>query len=116
MSDYDNLGRPTDHSPAAIRARYDAASRHVDDLCARRERWTMRVPVDPGRDSDMVIANALEDIPRLLDMVGQIVKYCLPIIGSNPPGLYDTALADHAGRQTVAEAVMDIIEGTIDRG
>lgn len=72
MVDHDNIGRPTDHGPAAIRARFDAASQHVADLCSGKERWTLRIPAQPGWDSDLVIANALEDIPRLLDLLAEL--------------------------------------------
>lgn len=53
----------------AIMARYERASQHVIDLCDPRKpsvRWTMRVPAEPDRDSDLVIMDALKDIPVLL--------------------------------------------------
>lgn len=71
----DAAGRPTDHSPAAIRARYDAASDHVAALC-QGERWTMRIPAQPDRDTDLVISDSLDDIPRLLARVQAVRDRC----------------------------------------
>ncbi|HEY9476249.1 MAG TPA: hypothetical protein VIS06_20655 [Mycobacteriales bacterium] len=62
----DSLGRPTDHSPDAIHARYETACTEVSDLCRGIRQWSMSIPARPGRDSDLVITDALEDIPRLL--------------------------------------------------
>lgn len=55
---------------AAIRARHERAVQHVLDLNDPKKpsvRWTMRVPAEPDRDSDLVLLAALDDIPRLLD-------------------------------------------------
>src|SRR5687767_8263172 len=42
-----------------VLAKIDKALQHVFDLCAGREKWTMRVPVDEDRDSDTIICSAL---------------------------------------------------------
>ena len=47
-------------------AKIDKALQHVFDLAAGRERWTMRVPARPDEDSDIILAEALNDARRAL--------------------------------------------------
>jgi hypothetical protein len=49
----------------AIEKRADVAHRHVVKLCSGEERWTMRIPAQPDRDSDLVIGESLKDVPVL---------------------------------------------------
>ena len=54
-----------------LRERNERAQRHVIDLCDPRKpsvRWTMRVPAEPDRDSDLVLMAALEDGVALLSV------------------------------------------------
>lgn len=68
----DHLLRIVDrHDPDQMRARYDAASTAVDELCFGRRRWTMSVPVRVD-DHDIAISDALEDIPVLLDRIAAV--------------------------------------------
>ena len=53
-------------SLASIRSCVAAANQHVNDLCTGKARWTMRVPVDLERDSDVVISSALVSAEALL--------------------------------------------------
>lgn len=53
-------------SRETIRARVAAANAHVNDLCTGKARWTMRVPMDLERDSDVVIVSALDSVDALL--------------------------------------------------
>lgn len=48
---------PTPHDE--VIAKIDKALKHVYDLCQGKERWTMRVPADESRDSDLIISMAL---------------------------------------------------------
>jgi len=48
-------------NPDTARARIEKARDLVGKLCTREQRWTMSVPVDMKRDSDMVLGVALED-------------------------------------------------------
>lgn len=61
-----DVALPTDYSTPAVQARYDTALAEVHGLCDGSRRWTMRVPVQRDRDSDLVISDALEAIPHLL--------------------------------------------------
>lgn len=54
---------------AAIRERVEKAWTVVDDLCQGRREWVMSIPARPGHDPDLVISDALKDIPRLLAQV-----------------------------------------------
>lgn len=66
-------------SRETLRARLEAAERMVNDLCSGKERWTMRVPADPDRDSDLVISGALGAIHALLalsDAAEQDIERC----------------------------------------
>lgn len=56
----------TPEQRAGIEARQQAAWDEVTDLCSGKHRWTMRVPAEEDRDSDLVIGNALRDIHALL--------------------------------------------------
>lgn len=51
----------------AIKARIDKAHEHIGALCTGDARWTMHIPVDPTRDSDLILTEALCDAERLLD-------------------------------------------------
>lgn len=50
----------------AIRARAQKAHERVADLCSGKERWTMRVPANFERDSDLILTVALNDIDVLI--------------------------------------------------
>lgn len=47
-------------------AKIDKALQVVYDLCHGRQKWTMRVPAEPDRDPDLVIAGALRAARDLL--------------------------------------------------
>lgn len=44
----------------AARAALKTAHDHVADLCEGRTKWTMRIPADEQRDSDLVIGAGLD--------------------------------------------------------
>lgn len=69
MPTTDEGGPVTPSTEAAIRERYERATKMVADLCSGKERWTMRVPAEPLRDADLVISDALADIPVLLRLL-----------------------------------------------
>lgn len=50
----------------AIKERNDKAHKHIGDLCTGTVRWTMHIPVDPRRDSDIILTEALLDAERLI--------------------------------------------------
>jgi len=52
-------GLDDDPERLKVNALIEKAMQHVFDLCSGKERWTMRVPVDELRDSDIVIMSAL---------------------------------------------------------
>jgi hypothetical protein len=51
---------------SAVIAAIDKALQHVADLCTRKARWTMSVPVNEAEDSDCVIADALMGAKKAL--------------------------------------------------
>ena len=64
----------------AAKAQIEAARTKVGALCAG-ERWTMRVPAEPGRDHDLVLDAALEtglaliaEVERLRELNAQQVR------------------------------------------
>lgn len=58
----------------AVKARREKAYDEVVRLCSGRDRgtWRMSVPADEGRDSDLLIAAALDDIQPLLDRIEEL--------------------------------------------
>ena len=56
----------------AIEARNTAAHDHVVKLCRGEEDWTMRIPAQPDRDSDLVIDAALADVLALVAEVRRL--------------------------------------------
>lgn len=44
----------------------EKAEKHVHDLCDGSKKWTMRVPVDPDRDSDIIICDALAKARKII--------------------------------------------------
>ena len=61
----------TDRTPAEMRTDIDAANAEVNALCHGSRRWTMTVPAEPDRDSDLVIARALSDASALLAQLAE---------------------------------------------
>jgi hypothetical protein len=49
--------------------RYTVAIVEVEGLADGTRKWTMHIPAEPWRDSDLVLATALECIPKLADEV-----------------------------------------------
>lgn len=45
----------------------EKAQLHVFGLCDGTEKWTMRVPVDEGRDSDCIIMGALQMAKEVIE-------------------------------------------------
>lgn len=80
LNDPARFADPTTVQPAtpgqldldAIEARAEAARQHVYKLCSGEERWTLRVPAQPERDSDFLLDTALGDIPALLAEVRRL--------------------------------------------
>lgn len=70
-AEYTRLLRPDEIDAAAVRARCEAARQMVSDLCTGKRDWTMSVPVRFDYDPDVVIAAALDDIPKLLEALGE---------------------------------------------
>ena len=60
-----------------IRAREEAAHAEVVALC-NGARWTMRVPAQPDRDSDLVIEAALDDVRRMADALDAVLALAEP--------------------------------------
>ena len=54
------------HDVIEIEKRYQKARDLVGKLCTREERWTMSIPVNQDRDTDIILASSLEDIPVLI--------------------------------------------------
>jgi hypothetical protein len=57
--------------PAQVQRRYDAAMAMVKALCRPRgtpgkREWLMSIPAQPKDDPDIVIADSLFDVPKLL--------------------------------------------------
>lgn len=52
---------------AAMRAAIEKAHDHVSDLCEGKTKWTMRIPAEPDRDSDLVIGAGLQAGKKALD-------------------------------------------------
>ena len=61
------MSDPTPLTPEAIIAKIDRAWQEVSDLCSGKRRWTMTVPAERDRDSDLVIGDALTEARRYLD-------------------------------------------------
>jgi len=70
---------------SAVIAAIDKALQHVADLCTRKARWTMSVPVNEAEDSDCVIADALMGAKKALlsaipsDAIGDSEKQAIPL-------------------------------------
>lgn len=58
----------------AIRARLHRAFDELHGLCDGSRKWTMRVPADETRDSDLVISASLEDLDELLDDWAEVTR------------------------------------------
>lgn len=98
------IGQPTDHSTDAIRARYDTATAELSGLCDGSRRWTMRIPAEPARDSDLVLSDALEDIPRLLARVEAVRALHRPLrIFGDCDHHHDREDIGHDGVQLIPE-------------
>lgn len=63
MSDAPNDTAPVD--VGAVLARVERARKEISDLCHGRRKWTMSVPVQLDRDSDIVFADVTCDAVRL---------------------------------------------------
>jgi hypothetical protein len=64
---------------AELRAAIEKAHNHVAALCEGKTKWTMRIPADEDRDSDLVISAGLSagekllaEIERLTDEVARV--------------------------------------------
>lgn len=53
-------------TPEQVIALIDRADAEVSALCSGKRRWTMTVPAEHDRDSDLVIGGALHEARRLL--------------------------------------------------
>lgn len=71
LAELSRLLRPDEIDAAAVRVRFEAARQMVSDLCTGKRDWTMSVPIRPDYDPDVVIAAALADIPKLLEVLGE---------------------------------------------
>jgi hypothetical protein len=72
----------------AVKARVDKAHAHIGDLCTGRSRWKMTIPVNPERDSDLILTEALVDAERLMAEVNQLRAQrdkVLAILAANTP-------------------------------
>lgn len=49
-----------------VLAKIEKARQHVFALCKGDERWTMRVPANPERDSDLLICDALNAAEKFI--------------------------------------------------
>ncbi len=50
-----------------VQARADAAHKEVGEIALHGEnRWRMSIPAEPSRDSDLIIAGSLQDVPALI--------------------------------------------------
>jgi len=50
-----------------VQIRYDAAHKEVGEIALHGEnRWRMSIPAEPSRDSDLIIAGSLQDVPALV--------------------------------------------------
>jgi hypothetical protein len=59
-------------TPAApVLAAIEKAEQEVFDLCSGKHRWTMRVPAEPDRDSDLVIGGALRMAADYIKSLGE---------------------------------------------
>lgn len=58
-----------DERRAEVKARLNKAHTHIADLCEGKAKWTMRIPADPERDSDLILSEALSDAEVLLAIV-----------------------------------------------
>lgn len=52
-----------------IKTGIDKAHELVGELASGKQRWTMHIPVDMQRDSDMILSSALSDAEKLLEEV-----------------------------------------------
>jgi hypothetical protein len=50
-----------------LRAHLAAANAEVHALCSGKRRWTMSIPAEVDRDSDLVIGRALNEAEREID-------------------------------------------------
>src|SRR6266487_61478 len=50
-----------------VQARADAAHKEVSEIALHgANRWRMSIPAEPSRDSDLIIAGSLQDVPALI--------------------------------------------------
>lgn len=89
-------------SRETIRARVEAADKHISDLCSGKARWTMRVPAEPDRDSDLVLSAALADVERLLAVADAAVALMEEWDELGPTGTMDTVTRHHGLRAALA--------------
>ncbi len=63
-----------------VQARADAAHKEVGEIALHGEnRWRMSIPAEPSRDSDLIIAGSLQDVPALvaeLRAAREVIKAC----------------------------------------
>jgi hypothetical protein len=57
------------NEPMTLEEAIAAAENKVSALCDGKEKWTMRIPADPDRDADLVIARALGMAKRAIDTI-----------------------------------------------
>jgi hypothetical protein len=93
---------------AAIRVRVEAAHAEVVRLC-KGGRWTMRVPAQPGKDSDLVIAAALDDARALAAEVERLRKRDEFNVAAKAE-LYDELQVAEAERDRLRALVRDLTD------
>lgn len=52
----------------------ERARQMVYDLCSGKERWVMRVPAQPDRDSDLIIMAGLDAVETILSQIEANVR------------------------------------------
>jgi hypothetical protein len=65
-----------------IRDRVNKARKMVSDLCNKRREWIMSIPADRERDPDLVIADGLDAVEDLLEMIEEM-RDCLEEFGQH---------------------------------
>lgn len=59
-----------------LRKLTDAAIDEAVRLCEPGSQWRMSIPADSKRDSDLLIIDALNNVPKLLDAVDKVLALC----------------------------------------
>ena len=103
----------------AAEARNNAAHDHVAKLCRGEEDWTMRIPAQPERDSDLVISAALADVPGLVAEVRRL-RGDLVVLGADRDILvqkdsaHEGELGDLRAKLSAADVEVDELRRVAD--